>query len=152
MAKAKIRAHLLGSGSILNEALKAQAILEERYGVAADVWSVTSYKELYRDAIECERWNLLHPGEQPRTPYLTETLAGEQGAFVAASDYMKALPSSISPWIPGRYSVLGTDGYGLSESREDMRADSHPPAATEKIAAHPERASTPRRMRRQRTA
>jgi len=119
--KAKVRAHLLGSGAILNEALKAQAILEERYGVAADVWSVTSYKELYRDAIECERWNLLHPGEPPRRPWVAERLAGENGVFVAASDYLKVLPATIAQWLPGPLHCLGTDGFGRSDGREQLR-------------------------------
>jgi pyruvate dehydrogenase E1 component len=119
--KAKIRAHLLGSGSILNEALKAQAILEEQYGVAADVWSVTSYKELYRDAVECERWNLLHPDQEPRTPYVTELLADEKGVFVAASDYMKVMPASIAQWVPGPLHCLGTDGFGRSDGRAELR-------------------------------
>jgi pyruvate dehydrogenase E1 component len=119
--KAKLRAHLLGSGAILNEALKAQAILEESYGVAADVWSVTSYKELYRDAIDCERFNLLHPEAEPRVPYVTSLLADEQGVFVAASDYMKVLPASIAQWVPGPLHCLGTDGFGRSDGRRELR-------------------------------
>ncbi|MCP4572229.1 MAG: pyruvate dehydrogenase (acetyl-transferring), homodimeric type [bacterium] len=119
--RTKVKAHLLGSGAILNETLKAQAILEERYGVAADVWSVTSYKELYRDAVECERWNLLHPGQAPRTPWVAERLAGENGVFVAASDYMKVLPATIAQWLPGPVHCLGTDGYGRSDGREQLR-------------------------------
>ena len=119
--KAKIRAHLLGSGAILNEALKAQAILEKEYGVAADVWSVTSYKELYRDAIEAERWNLLHPGKKAKIPYVSELLAGEKGVFVAASDYLKVLPASVAQWIPGPLHCLGTDGFGRSDGREQLR-------------------------------
>ncbi|MBE0564747.1 MAG: pyruvate dehydrogenase (acetyl-transferring), homodimeric type [Krumholzibacteria bacterium] len=119
--KARIRAHLFGSGAIMNEALKAQAILEERYGVAADVWSVTSYKELYRDAIECERFNLLHPEAEPQVPYVTSLLADEQGVFVAASDYMKVLPASIAQWVPGPLHCLGTDGFGRSDGRKELR-------------------------------
>jgi len=115
------RAHLLGSGAILNEAIAAQEILAERYGVVADVWSVTSYKELYRDAVETERWNLLHPGEKPRRPYLSTLLDGEEGVFVAASDYMKVLPAAVSRWIPGRLHCLGTDGFGRSDGREQLR-------------------------------
>ena len=120
-AAKKPRAHLLGSGAILNEALKAQTILEEQYGVPADVWSVTSYKELYRDAVDCERWNLLHPGQKARVPYVTELLAGEQGVFVAASDYMKVLPASIAKWVPGPLHCLGTDGFGRSDGRAELR-------------------------------
>jgi pyruvate dehydrogenase E1 component len=118
---AKIRAHLLGSGAILNEALKAQEILEEKYDVSTDVWSATSYKELYRDAISTERANRLNPGKKPNVPYVGRVLAGEKGVFVAASDYVKALSASISKWIPGRFTMLGTDGYGRSDSRAALR-------------------------------
>ncbi len=120
-AKAKIRAHLLGSGAILNETLKAQAVLEKEYGVAADVWSVTSYKELYRDAVEVERWNLLHPEGEQRTPYVTGLLADEDGVFVAASDYMKVLPATVAQWFPRPIHCLGTDGFGRSDDRGPLR-------------------------------
>jgi pyruvate dehydrogenase E1 component len=118
---AKLHAHLFGSGSILNEAIKAQAILEEKYGVAADVWSVTSYKALRQDALNAERWNLLHPGEKPRVPYISQLLSRKPGVHVAASDFVKALPDSISPWVPGPLVSLGTDGFGRSESRAALR-------------------------------
>ena len=118
---AKLRAHLFGSGAILNEALKAQQILEERYSVATDVWSITSYKELHREALEAERWNMLHPGDEPRKPYISECLAEAQGAFVAASDYLKALPDSIARWFPGPLVSLGTDGFGRSDGRAALR-------------------------------
>ncbi len=121
MLDRKIRAHVFGSGTILNEAVKAQEILESAYGIATDVWSVTSYKELYRDATETERWNLLHPAEAPRTPYVTSLLSDEEGVFVAASDYVKALPASIAQWVPGSLVCLGTDGFGRSEDREALR-------------------------------
>jgi len=117
----KLRAQLFGSGAILNEALKAQEILAEKYGVAADVWSVTSYKALYSDAIETERWNRLHPGETPRVPYVTQTLADAQGVLVAATDYLKTLPHMVSPWMPRRLASLGTDGFGRSEGRASLR-------------------------------
>ncbi|MCH7960104.1 MAG: pyruvate dehydrogenase (acetyl-transferring), homodimeric type [Candidatus Hydrogenedentes bacterium] len=117
----KKKAHLFGSGAILNAALEAQEILETSYGVAADVWSVTSYKALYMDAREAERWNLLHPGESPKIPYLTQCLKDDPGVVVAASDYVKALPDSISQWVPNPMSSLGTDGFGLSETREALR-------------------------------
>ncbi|MDK1021586.1 MAG: pyruvate dehydrogenase (acetyl-transferring), homodimeric type [Candidatus Hydrogenedentes bacterium] len=116
----KLRAQIFGSGAIMNEALKAQSILE-KYDVAADIWSVTSYKELHREAIETERWNLLHPGETRKIPFVTQLLQAEQGVFVAASDYMKALPLSIAKWVPGQFTVLGTDGFGLSEDRAHLR-------------------------------
>ena len=119
--KSKLRAQLLGSGAILNEALRAQEILEKNYGVAADVWSVTSYKSLYTDAIETERWNRLHPDETPRVPYVAQCLQDEQGVFVAASDYLKVLPAMVSKWVPRRIATLGTDGFGRSEGRESLR-------------------------------
>ena len=117
----KPKAHLLGSGAILNEALAAAEILEKKYGVAADVWSVTSYKELYRDAIECERWNLLNPAKKEKAPYLASLLAKEEGVFVAASDYMKVLPATVAKWFPGPLHILGTDGFGRSDSRKELR-------------------------------
>jgi pyruvate dehydrogenase E1 component len=117
----KLRAQLLGSGTIMFEVLKAQAILEKDYGVAADVWSVTSYKELYRDANDCARWNMLHPGQAAKVPYVTQTLAGASGPFIAASDYMKVLPESLAQWIPGKLVSLGTDGFGRSEDRASLR-------------------------------
>ncbi|HMD40368.1 MAG TPA: pyruvate dehydrogenase (acetyl-transferring), homodimeric type [Candidatus Acidoferrum sp.] len=119
--KSKLRAQLFGSGAILNEALRAQEILETKYGVAADVWSVTSYKELYTDANEAERWNRLHPGEKPRVPYLTKTIGDAPGVLVAASDYLKTLPAMISKWMPRRLATLGTDGFGRSEGRVSLR-------------------------------
>jgi pyruvate dehydrogenase E1 component len=122
--RSELRAHLFGSGAILNEALKAQDLLAEKYGVAADVWSVTSYKELYQDGNDVERWNMLHPAEKPRTPYITQCVAGDDGVFVAATDYVKALPDSISQWLPGRPGgliSLGTDGFGRSDNRAALR-------------------------------
>jgi pyruvate dehydrogenase E1 component len=105
----------------LNEVLKAQQILEEKYGVAADVWSVTSYQELYREGHAVERWNRLHPGETPRVPYVTQCLSGTEGPIVAASDYVKALPDSIDRWTGRRLTSLGTDGFGRSEGRSALR-------------------------------
>ncbi len=118
---AKLRAQLFGSGTIMFEVLKAQQLLADKYGVAADVWSVTSYKELYRDANDCERWNLLHPGQTPKVPFIAQTLKDVPGPFVAASDYMKVLPESIARWVPGRLVSLGTDGFGRSENRAALR-------------------------------
>ena len=114
------KAHLFGSGAIMSEVLEAQRLLEE-FGVAADVWSVTSYNELSRQGLRVERRNLFNPEQKPVDPYVRRVLNDEQGVFVAATDYMKALPLSIARWIPGPYVVLGTDGYGLSESRPDLR-------------------------------
>jgi pyruvate dehydrogenase E1 component len=100
--------------------LKAQQILEQ-YGVAADVWSVTSYKELYRNANDCERWNMLHPGAPPKEAYVTQQLKATEGVLVAASDYMKVLPESIAQWMPRPLLSLGTDGFGRSEGRSSLR-------------------------------
>jgi pyruvate dehydrogenase E1 component len=119
--KAKLKARLLGSGAILNEALRAQEILEQKYSVAADVWSVTSYKELYVDAIETERWNRLNPGQKPRVPYVSRCLADAPGVLVAASDYLKTLPNMVAKWMPRRLAALGTDGFGRSEGRTSLR-------------------------------
>ncbi|RMF85442.1 MAG: pyruvate dehydrogenase (acetyl-transferring), homodimeric type, partial [Nitrospinota bacterium] len=119
--EARLRAQLFGSGAILNEALKAQKLLEERYQVAADVWSITSYKELYRNGHAVERWNMLHPSEPPKVPYVTSCLAQAPGVFVAASDYVKALPDSIARWCPKPLVSLGTDGFGRSDSRSALR-------------------------------
>jgi pyruvate dehydrogenase E1 component len=119
--KAKLRAQLFGSGSILPEAVQAQKILEEKYDVGADVWSVTSYGELYRDGHAAERWNMLHPAETPKVPYVTQCLADAPGVFVAASDYLKVLPDAIDRWLPRKLVSLGTDGFGRSEARADLR-------------------------------
>jgi pyruvate dehydrogenase E1 component len=117
----KLRAHLLGSGAILTEVLKAQEILEEKYGVAADVWSVTSYKQLLRDGLEKERNNRLHPSQEAQLPYVTELLAEPRSVVVAACDYTKALPYSIARWVPGPFVGLGTDGFGRSDGRSALR-------------------------------
>src|SRR4029077_10241434 len=99
----------------------AQEILESQHGVGADVWSVTSYSQLYREGHACERWNMLNPGETARVPYVTQCLKDAPGVFVAASDYVKALPDSIDRWLPRPLVALGTDGYGRSESRASLR-------------------------------
>ena len=119
--RAGIKAHLLGSGTILNEALKAQRILEETYDIPSDVWSVTSYKNIYLDNVETERYRVLHPEKNAEASFLQRQMKGERGVFVAASDYLKALPASIAKWLPGPSVVLGTDGYGRSEDRENLR-------------------------------
>ncbi|HEY1221490.1 MAG TPA: pyruvate dehydrogenase (acetyl-transferring), homodimeric type [Bryobacteraceae bacterium] len=112
---------LFGSGPILNEAVRAQEILAGQYGVAADVWSVTSYNELRRDALAAERWNRLHPGQAPRVPYIVAALEGAEGPIVAATDYMKVVADQVAPWLPGRMETLGTDGFGRSDNREYLR-------------------------------
>ena len=114
-------AQLFGSGPILNEVVRAQGILAEKYGVHADVWSVTSYTELRRDALAIERWNRLHPAEKEKTPYVLTALAGANGPIIAASDFMKAVPDGLSPWFGNRLVTLGTDGFGRSDNREHLR-------------------------------
>src|SRR4051812_12341492 len=118
--KSKLRAQLFGSGAILNEVIAAQELLQ-KYGVAADVWSVTSYTELYRDGHNYERWNMLHPTETQKVPYVTQCLKDAPGVFVAASDYCKVLPDSIDRWVPRKIRALGTDGFGRSEDRAALR-------------------------------
>jgi len=119
--KSTLKAQLLGSGAILPEVIKAAKMLEDQYGVAATVWSVTSYQELYRDGHAADRWNRLHPGEKPRVPYVTQCLGGTEGVIVAASDYVKALPDAIDRWLPRPLTSLGTDGFGRSEGRAALR-------------------------------
>ncbi|HEV2443655.1 MAG TPA: pyruvate dehydrogenase (acetyl-transferring), homodimeric type [Steroidobacteraceae bacterium] len=119
--KAKLRTTLLGSGTILRECLEAAKILEADYGVRADVFSVTSFSELRREALECERWNLLHATEPPRAPYVQQCLKDAQGPFIAATDYLRTVPDQIRQWVPGRYVSLGTDGFGRSDSRAALR-------------------------------
>lgn len=117
----KLRAQIFGSGPILREALRAQDILAEKYGVAADVWSATSYKLLRSDALRASRWNMLHPEETPRKPYVEQVLTGEEGVFVAVSDNLKLVPDQIAPWVPGGLTTLGTDGFGRSDTRTRLR-------------------------------
>jgi len=138
----KPRVQLFGSGPILREALMAQQILAERYEISSDVWSVTSYKTLRREALASQRWNLLHPTARPRRSFLEESLEGVKGPFIAASDYVRAVPQSIAPWITDDYFVLGTDGFGRSEIRRELRrffevdAESITLAALYRLAEH----------------
>jgi pyruvate dehydrogenase E1 component len=113
------RVQLLGSGTILREVIEAAALLGE-LGVAADVWSVTSFTELRRDGLEVERWNMLHPLEEPRRAYVSEQL--DPVPTVAATDYIRAHPDQIRQWVPGPYRVLGTDGFGRSDYRKALRS------------------------------
>ena len=117
----KIKAHLFGSGSILQSALKAQTILAEKYGVSADVWSATSYKLLRTDALRCQRWNMLHPTQPAKKSYVETLLAKETGAFIAVSDNIRTVPDQIAPWVPGGLFTLGTDGFGRSDTRGRLR-------------------------------
>ena len=119
--RGKVRATLLGSGTILRECLAAAKMLEDDYGIPADVLSITSFSELRREAMECERWNLLHPGDTVRVPYVSQLLKDREGPVVAATDYMRSVPDQIREWVGGRYVSLGTDGYGRSDSRAALR-------------------------------
>ena len=119
--KGKTWVQLFGSGAILRESLRAQDILEAKFGVSSNVYSVTSYKELLRDAEDCQRYNRLHPDAEPRRAFVQQTLDGSHGPVVAASDYVRALPLSIAAWIERPYAVLGTDGFGRSEARKELR-------------------------------
>ena len=119
--KSSPRAHLFGSGSMLKEAKRAQQILENKYNISVDVWSATSYKELRREALAVERWNMLNPSKQARKSYLETILEKEQGVFVAVTDYMKIVPDQIARWVPGGLFSLGTDGFGRSDTREAVR-------------------------------
>jgi len=115
------QAHLFGSGPIIREALRAQEILEERYDVSADVWSATSYKLLRSGALRARHWNMLHPSASPQKSYLETLLEGEKGVFVAVSDYVRGVAELISPWVPGGLLALGTDGFGRSDTRKNLR-------------------------------
>jgi pyruvate dehydrogenase E1 component len=120
-AAAALRAQIFGSGVILLQALRAQEILAEKYGVGADVWSVTSYQQLRNDALSIERWNRLHPAVAPRVPYVTQQLAGTAGPVIAATDFMKSVPDMVARWVPRSFTPLGTDGFGRSDTREGLR-------------------------------
>ncbi|HEY4952801.1 MAG TPA: pyruvate dehydrogenase (acetyl-transferring), homodimeric type, partial [Verrucomicrobiae bacterium] len=117
----KVKAHIFGSGAIIQSALKAQQILAERYDVSADIWSATSYKLLRTDALRCQRWNMLHPTQPPKKSYIENLLAKEPGAFVAVSDNIRTVADQIAPWVPGGLFTLGTDGFGRSDTRARLR-------------------------------
>jgi pyruvate dehydrogenase E1 component len=134
-ADGKQRVQLLGSGAILRESLRAQQLLADKFKVASDVWSVTSYTQLRREAQECQRWNMLHPEKPARHSYVEEQLAGTEGPIIAASDYMRALAEQLMPWLGGRLFVLGTDGMGRSESRPALRRHFEVDAESIAIAA-----------------
>ncbi len=119
------RAQLLASGTGMQWALRAQELLAQDWGVAADVWSATSWTELRREAVACDEHNLLNPDAEPRVPHVTRALSGAAGPVVAVSDFMQAVPDLISRWVPGDYTSLGTDGYGLSDTRAALRRHFH---------------------------
>jgi pyruvate dehydrogenase E1 component len=129
----KATLQLFGSGPILNEALRAQQILAEKYNVQADVWSVTSYNQLRREALQAERWNRLHPAEKEKRPYILDVLEGAEGPIIAATDFMKIVPDQLAPWLTGRLVTLGTDGFGRSDNRQHLRR--HFEVNAESIAA-----------------
>ncbi len=133
--KTKLSVNLFGSGAILNSTLRAQQLLAERFGVSSQAWSVTSYTELFRDAQDCTRWNMLHPTAEPRVSFLERALQGQSGPFVAASDYVRAVAEQVRPWIPGDYCVLGCDGMGRSETRDALRRHFEVDAESIAIAA-----------------
>jgi pyruvate dehydrogenase E1 component len=120
-AKAAPRVQLISSGAILREALAAADILSKDFGVQADVWSATSFNELRRDGLSVQRWNRLHPTAKPRKSYVEQCLDGSDGPVIAATDYMQAYADQIRPWVRGRYEVLGTDGFGRSDTRRRLR-------------------------------
>ncbi|MEU4590670.1 MULTISPECIES: pyruvate dehydrogenase (acetyl-transferring), homodimeric type [Micromonospora] len=128
------KANILASGTGMQWALKAQQLLAEDWGVSADVWSVTSWTELRRDAVECEEHNLLNPGEEPRVPYIARKLADADGPKVAVSDWMRAVPDLIARWVPGDYTSLGTDGFGMSDTRHALRRHFHVDAESVAVA------------------
>jgi pyruvate dehydrogenase E1 component len=119
--RGKVRATLMGAGTILREVQAAAEILEKDYGVPADVFSAPSFSELRREALDCERWNLLNPDQPPRVPYVAQCLADRQGPFIAATDYVRNVPEQVRQWVPGEFIVLGTDGYGRSDARAELR-------------------------------
>jgi len=119
--KNKLKVQLMGSGSILREVEAAAVILEKDYGVAANIWSLTSINELQREGKAVARWNMLHPESEPRVPYVSELLGSDGGPCVVATDYIKSYADQLREFIPGRYTVLGTDGYGRSDTRAKLR-------------------------------
>jgi pyruvate dehydrogenase E1 component len=128
------RGQILASGVALRSALRAQEMLATDWGVSADVWSATSWTELRREALACESWNMLHPGEPSRVPYLTTALADSDGPVVAVSDWIKAVPDQISRWVPGTFTSLGTDGFGFSDTRPAARRFFHVDAESITVA------------------
>jgi pyruvate dehydrogenase E1 component len=120
--KGELRVQLLGSGTILRECLAAAELLEKEFGVTCDIWSCPSFTELRRDGWEAERWNRLHPeAKSPRTPYVTQLLDGRAGPAIAATDYVRAYADQIRAFVPMRFNVLGTDGFGRSDTRANLR-------------------------------
>ena len=117
----KLQVNLMGSGAIFREVIAAAELLDKDFDISTNIWGVTSFNELRRDAMDCERWNMLHPEDKPRVPYITQMLGKETAPFVAATDYICNYPDQIRAWIPARYTLLGTDGFGRSDTREALR-------------------------------
>jgi pyruvate dehydrogenase E1 component len=115
------RVQLMGSGTILRESIAAAELLEKDFGVAADIWSVTSFNELRREGLDAERWNMLHPEAKPRTSFVEQCLAKRQGPVIAATDYIKSFADQIRAFVPQKFKVLGTDGFGRSDTRKKLR-------------------------------
>ena len=120
--KPGLNVRLLGAGAILREVEAAAEMLAEKHGVSSEVWSVTSFTELRRDGLDAERWSMLHPEDEPRVPFITRALAGGKGPVIASTDYMKAVADGVRPYVPARYKVLGTDGFGRSDYRRRLRS------------------------------
>jgi pyruvate dehydrogenase E1 component len=119
--KKKKKVQLMGSGSILREVIAAADLLSEDWGVDADIWSATSFTELAREARDCDRWNRLHPDDNPKVPYVAQCLEGQQGPVIAATDYVQSYAEQIRKWVPQRFEILGTDGFGRSDTRAQLR-------------------------------
>src|SRR5690606_21414572 len=119
--KGKHHVQLMGSGTILREVREAAALLRDNFGISSDIWSVTSFNELRRDGLAVERWNRLHPTEPKRLSYVEQNLAERDGPVIASTDYMKLYADQIRQWVPGTYQVLGTDGFGRSDTRRKLR-------------------------------
>jgi pyruvate dehydrogenase E1 component len=120
-SQAKPVVQLMGSGTILREVIEAAQLLENDFGVSSDIWSVTSFSELRRDGIDCERWNMLHPEDQPRFSHVEQCMADRDGPVIAATDYMRSFADQIRGFLPNHFKVLGTDGFGRSDTRKNLR-------------------------------
>ncbi len=119
--KGETKVQLFGSGTILREVIDAAELLKNDWKVSADVWSITSYNELAREAVDCERWNMLNPGKKARVPYITQQLENCEGPVIASSDYIRTVSNQVRQYIPASYTVLGTDGFGRSDTRKNLR-------------------------------
>jgi pyruvate dehydrogenase E1 component len=119
--KKKLRVNLMGSGTIFREVITAAELLENDFNVSADIWGVPSFIELRRDALDCERWNMLHPEAETKVPFISKVFENKHEPYIAATDYIRSYPDQVRQWIPDSYTVLGTDGYGRSDTRAALR-------------------------------